>query len=224
MFVVIIVGMISVKVCATGQSGNQLIIALDPGHGGDENGAEYYGLKEKDLNLKLAQMVQQEVLQYQGVQVVLTRETDEKVSLWERANRASVENADILFSLHFNASVSHNSCGASVYISTGEYYKDKLMNIGDCLLGEFEAIGLRNAGMFARVTQMNGRRADGSFEDYYGVLRHAYNFGIPAMIVEHCYMDSDTDKEYFYTEDGLEKLAKADADAIAAYYGLCKPG
>lgn len=203
---------------------NNLVIVLDPGHGGEEDGANYYGIQEKDINLKLAQLVQQELQEYQGVDIILTREADEEVALWERANRASVAGADILLSMHFNASVSHKSNGASIYLSTGEYHKEKLMQLGDNLLGEFEAIGLNNAGMFARVTQMNGRRADGSFDDYYGVLRHAYNFGIPAMIVEHCYMDSEIDKEYFYTDEGLQQLAEADARAIAAHYGLCKPG
>ena len=212
-----------IYVQATGVSGDDLVIALDPGHGGEEDGANYYGIQEKDLNLKLAKMVQKKLLEYQGVNVILTREVDEDVTLWERANRASKEGADILLSMHFNASVSHKSNGASVYISTGEFYKEKLMQLGDNLLGEFEFIGLSNAGMFARVTQMNGRRSDGSFDDYYGVLRHSYNHGIPAMIIEHCYMDSEVDKDYFNTDEGLELLAQADANAIAAYYGLCKP-
>lgn len=210
---------------ATGYAaGENLVIALDPGHGGEEDGANYYGIQEKNINLKLAKLVQQELQEYQNVDVMLTRETDEEVTLWERANRASGAGADVLLSMHFNASSSHKSNGASIYLSTGEYHKEKLMQLGDYLLGEFEAIGLNNAGMFARVTQMNGRRADGSFDDYYGVLRHSYNMGMPAMIIEHCYMDSEVDKDYFYTEEGLMKLAKADARAIAAYYGLCKPG
>ena len=209
---------------ATGVSGKELVIALDPGHGGEEDGANYYGIQEKNLNLKLAKLVKEELQEYQGVTVILTRDTDEEVNLWERANRASGAGADILLSMHFNASGSHKSNGASIYVSTGESYKEALMELGDNLLGEFESIGLNNAGMFARVTQMNGRRADGSFDDYYGVLRHAYNMGIPAMIVEHCYMDSEIDKTYFYTEEGLHQLAKADVRAIAAHYGLCKSG
>lgn len=209
---------------ATGNYGQELVIALDPGHGGEEDGANYYGIEEKDINLKLAKLVRQELQEYQGAHIMLTREDDEEVTLWERANRASAAEADILLSMHFNASVSHKSNGASIYLSTGEQHKKELMQLGDHLLGEFESIGLNNAGMFARVTQMNGRRADGSFDDYYGVLRHAYNMGMPAMIIEHCYMDSEIDKDYFYTKEGLMKLAQADARAIAAYYGLCKPG
>lgn len=206
---------------ATGTSSHQsLIIALDPGHGGEEEGAMYYGLMEKDINYKMAELVKQELERYPDVSVVLTRQQDEQVSLYERASRAKTAGADILLSLHFNASVAHLSNGASVYISTGECYRADLQKFADNLLGEFEAIGLDNAGTFARVTQLGGRRRDGTFDDYYGILRHSYNYGIPAMIIEHCYMDAEKDKTFFYTEEGLQKLAKADANAIAAYYEL----
>lgn len=197
-----------------------LTIALDPGHGGEEEGAMYYGLMEKDINYKMAELVKKELEQYPNVTVFLTRDGDEQVSLSERAKRAKEAEADILLSLHFNASASHQSNGASVYISTAEKYRNDLRQFADYLLGEFEAIGLDNAGTFARVTQMGGRREDGTFDDYYGILRHSYNNGMPSMIIEHCYMDAKKDKPYFYEEEGLEKLAKADVNGIAAYYDL----
>lgn len=199
-----------------------LTIALDPGHGGEEDGAYYYGIKEKDINLILAKLVKQELKQYPNVTVVLTREEDEEVSLSERALRAAKAEADVLLSIHCNASASHKSSGASVYISTGEGRRQSLQEFADLLLGEFEAAGLQNAGTFARVTQMGGRRTDGSFDDYYGILRHSYNNGMPAMIIEHCYMDSETDRKFLQSEEGLKALAGADANGIAAYYGLEK--
>ncbi|MCM1157804.1 MAG: N-acetylmuramoyl-L-alanine amidase [Bacteroidales bacterium] len=209
------------SVCAD-TDGRGVTIALDAGHGGEEDGAYYYGIKEKDANLAVAKRLKQELEQYSGVTVVLVRDSDEQVTLAERANRAKETGADILLSLHFNASVSHRAEGASVYISTGEEKKKTLMEFADYLLGEFEALGLKNAGTFARVTQMGGRRADGSFDDYYGVLRHAYNHGIPAMIIEHCYMDAKTDRGFLQSEEKLAALAKADANGIAAYFQLRK--
>lgn len=197
-----------------------ITIALDPGHGGEEKGADYYGKHEKDINLKIALKLRDKLLEYDNVTVFLTREGDENVGLKERADRAAAANADIFISLHCNASVSHASHGASVYVSTGEADRKQLCDFADLFLGEFEDIGLDNAGTFARVTQMGGRRADGSFDDYYGVLRHSYNNGIPAMIVEHCYMDNSIDYEYISNEKYFEKLVNADAGAIAAYYGL----
>lgn len=198
-----------------------LVIALDPGHGGEEDGAYYYGIKEKDINLKIATYLKKELEEYPNVTVVLTRNSDEEVGLSERARRAATQHADILLSLHLNASARFAN-GASVYISTAEGNRVALQDLADNLLGEFEALGLENAGTFSRVTQMNGRRADGSFDDYYGVLRHSYNQGMPSMIIEHCFLDSATDKAFFKEEEGIKKLAKADADGIAAHYGLVK--
>lgn len=214
------------KVYATGleepmvRDAESLVIALDPGHGGDEDGAVYYGFREQDLNYTIAIQLKEELERYENVTVVLTRDAIENVSLIERANRAKERGADILISLHLNASSAHTSHGASVYISTGEKNKDALRQLADCFLGEFEGLGLTNAGTFARVTQLGGRREDGSFEDYYGILRHAYNAEIPALIVEHCYMDAKEDKTFFESREGLEQLAAADARAIAGYYGL----
>ncbi len=210
---------IAVKAVEAGNNPS-LVIALDPGHGGEEEGAMYYGMMEKDINYRMAQLVKQQLEKYPGVTVILTREEEETLPLYERANRALTADADILLSLHFNASASHLSKGASVYVTTAEAYREKLRQFADYLLGEFEALGLENAGTFARVTQMGGRRADGTFDDYYGILRHSYNNGIPAMIIEHCYMDAEEDKPFFYTEEGLKKLAEADVNAIASYYDL----
>lgn len=229
----IVVGFFIIELClfegrkltvfaAQNTSNPYLTIALDPGHGGEEDGACYYGMKEKDLNYTVAETAKKELEKYPNITVVLTRGKEETVSLLERANRAKAANADILISLHFNANNSHQSQGASVYVTTGEAYCESLQQLADNLLGEFEALGLENAGTFARVTQMGGRRAEGSFDDYYGILRHAYNNGMPSILIEHCYMDSEKDKKIYQAEEGLEQLAQADADGIAAYYGLTK--
>lgn len=200
----------------------RLTIALDPGHGGEENGAWYYGWKEKDVNYRIAELVKKELSAYPNVTVMLTRDGDEEIGLQGRVIRAADAGADVFVSLHLNASVSHRSNGATIYISTAERYREQLCDMADCLLGEFESLGLRNNGTVARVTQMGGRRGDGSFDDYYGVLRHSYNYGIPGLLIEHCFMDSKTDYPFLKDEEGLYKLALADANGIAAYYGLIK--
>lgn len=199
-----------------------MVIALDPGHGGDEKGACYYGFMEKNLNLQLAKMVKEQLEEFQGVTVVLTRETDVTMSLKERADIAKMSGADVLISMHFNASSTHQSRGAAVYISTAEKYREEQRIFADYLLGELEAVGLDNAGTYARVTQMNRKRQDGSFDDYYGIIRNAYNNGIPGLLIEHCYLDSKEDSPYFKEKSGLEQLAGADVNGIAAYYHLKK--
>ncbi|MDO5154819.1 MAG: N-acetylmuramoyl-L-alanine amidase [Eubacteriales bacterium] len=198
-----------------------IVIALDPGHGGEENGAYYYGRKEKDVNYRIAQMLKAELSKYSNVDIMLTRGADEQVGLQERVIRAANGNADLYVSLHLNASVSHKSNGATIYVTTANAYRKQMCDLADYLLGEFEAIGLNNNGTIARVTQMGGRRPDGTFDDYYGVLRHATNYGMPSVLIEHCFMDAEMDLRYL-EDDGLHKLVKADANGIAAYLGLVR--
>lgn len=222
-FIILCVLLINMHIVYGAESTEKkLIIALDPGHGGEEDGACYYGMKEKDINLKLAKMVKCGLEEYEGIEVVLTRDSDEAVSLGDRALRAKEQNADILISLHQNASVSHKSKGATIYISTAKQYRERLFEMADYLLGEFEALGLQNDGTIARVTQMGGRREDGTFDDYYGVIRHGYNNGMPSLLIEHCFMDSKEDQKYLKTEEGLAQLAQADVNGIVSFYDLKK--
>ena len=83
------------------------IIALDPGHGGTNLGADYLldiesNILEKDLTLALAKLIEEE-LEKNGVKVFLLRTEDVSMSLAERAEYASEQNAQFIISLHFNA-------------------------------------------------------------------------------------------------------------------------
>jgi len=55
---------------------NGIIIAIDPGHGGSDPGAVANGLREKDLTLAVSLALKEELESYDGVTVVMTRETD----------------------------------------------------------------------------------------------------------------------------------------------------
>ena len=61
---------------------------LDPGHGGAHNGAEYGGIKEKDLNLAIAARTAG-LLEAEGVTVRMTRTGDQDVDLYARSGLAN---------------------------------------------------------------------------------------------------------------------------------------
>ena len=70
-------------------------------------------------------------------------------------------------------------------------------------------------------TQETAYYLDGTVSDYYGIIRHSYNYGFPAIIVEHAYVDNYNDAvNHLSNDDQLKALAQADAKAIAKYYGL----
>lgn len=79
-------------------------ILLDPGHGGDDYGARAFGLEEADLVLDIAVRVRSALRQrLPEVQVLMTRETDDFVSLEQRAAMANSVGADAFLSIHLNS-------------------------------------------------------------------------------------------------------------------------
>ncbi len=79
------------------------VIVIDPGHGGSQDGAiGLKGLKEKDVNLKVA-LYLGKLLKKEKANVILTREKDEEISLDERVKISKDANADLFLSIHHNA-------------------------------------------------------------------------------------------------------------------------
>ena len=84
-----------------------ILVVLDPGHGGSSSGAiGPTGLTEKQANLEQARIVKA-VLEQAGFNVLLTRNADIDLDLYERARLAYGKKADAFISIHYN------SCGAS---------------------------------------------------------------------------------------------------------------
>lgn len=85
---------------------HNLVISLDPGHGGWDPGAGAFGLREKDLTLKIARYCKQALEQYPGVTVYMTRDGDYSPSgtqdtgadLRARVNNSIANGADALVS------------------------------------------------------------------------------------------------------------------------------
>ena len=87
----------------------KLVVVIDPGHGGDEEGGMYDSFVEKDMTLITAKAMKEELEKYENITVYLTREDDRKLSLEERVAYAKEIQADFLFCLHYNLSQDHNT-------------------------------------------------------------------------------------------------------------------
>jgi len=91
------------------------VVALDPGHGGTENGAVGpTGLKEKDVTLAIARHAA-EALKKGGLKPALTRDSDKTVSLEERSAIALAVGADLFVSIHANADSKGQQQGVETY-------------------------------------------------------------------------------------------------------------
>jgi N-acetylmuramoyl-L-alanine amidase len=91
-------------------------IVIDPGHGGKDPGAVgFHKTHESDITLKLAIMLKAMLEKELGVRVLLTRSTNDFVSLNERTTFANDNKADLFISIHCNASKSRSADGTEVY-------------------------------------------------------------------------------------------------------------
>jgi N-acetylmuramoyl-L-alanine amidase len=90
-------------------------IVIDPGHGGHDPGAKGKGITEAELVLDVALRLEKLLQAVPGVEVILTRKTDEFIPLPERTAIANREGADLFLSIHANASTSGQAHGIETY-------------------------------------------------------------------------------------------------------------
>lgn len=211
------------------KSGN-VVVVLDPGHGGTDSGALGNGLQEKDLTLKIAKYCKEELEKYSGVTVYMTREDDRYLGnrvgdaasdLANRVDKAKEWGADLLVSIHIN---SGGGQGVEVYYPNSNYNatigkegEDSAQKILDELL----KLGLKNRGIKIRSTEYD-TYPDGSLRDWYGIIRRSKLAGFPGIIVEHAFIDNEDDAAKLKDESFLKQCGVADATGIANHFGLSK--
>lgn len=206
--------------------GARIKIVLDAGHGGVHAGASCDGIREQDINLKVAIACRNYlVTHYSDVAVYMTRSLDKeldptlKIDLEERAKVAELANADALISIHFNASEKHDQNGAIVYVSKRDNVHEESALLGEQILKKLEDLGIENHSISIRDSN-DLIDKDGNPYDYYAINRHCALRGIPGIIVEHAYIDSPIDRCFIDSEEDLKAIAEADALGIAAHFEL----
>lgn len=173
------------------------LVVLDPGHGGDHNGAEYGGVKEKDLNLAIASKTAS-LLEAEGVTVRMTRSIDQSVDLYARSGLANTLGADLFVSVHCNASVEHDDA-LGVYTcaySQGTEGWQLAQILRETML---DATGAADFGMEERPNL--------------AVLRTAQ---VPAALVECGFMSTPSELALLTQPEYQDKLARGIADGILA--------
>ena len=94
-----------------------IVIALDPGHGGEDPGAVGpSGLKEKDVVLALALKLRDRLNANPNIRVMMTRDADFFVPLQDRVKKARRVQADLFVSIHADAFFTPAARGASVFV------------------------------------------------------------------------------------------------------------
>ena len=217
-FIPIIIFLLSVftlRASAAGRwqdTGDELVVVIDPGHGGIDSGSDSYPPFEKDRNLATAIAFANELARYEGVSIYLTRTTDVELTLKERAEFAQSVDADLLISLHHNASSDHSQYGTEIWIPSASPNNAYCYQFAQVWEKEMTDLGLYDRGCKVRI--------NGLGHDYYGVIREAAYYGIPCVIIEQCHLDHQNDRMFCDEEVDMYNFARGDAMAVAKYFGL----
>ena len=226
------------------------IIVIDAGHGGKAfPGAVYGGVKEKDINLKVAlklgALIEREL---PTVKVVYTRKTDTALGktlnedLTARANIANKAEGDFFISIHANAAPSSRSVYGAETIIMGESEKetrynetalynnnkDELIDMSDENTAAMVRAYIQNlqftygeySEMMARI--MQSHYAKGGRKDRRvnrQLLKVLYATDMPSVLTELGFMTNAKELAYMNSEKGQNELARMLCNAVKEYVG-----
>jgi len=218
---ILVVGFVSMIISTNVYATNtDVVVALDPGHGGNDPGAMAGGLVESDLTWKLATRVKSILDRTHGITGVLTKNFSEDLNREQRAINAQNNNADLLVSFHINSSEGvGNLSGAEVYVthsrSQKRYYEYSSI-LGNDILNNLRGVGVHSYSSTpkVRVGKDYDRYSDGTVADYYGIISWPIHKDIPAVLIEHAFINNPYDRMNYLNDSMLTKMAEADARAI----------
>jgi N-acetylmuramoyl-L-alanine amidase len=180
------------------------LIAVDPGHGGVDSGAVGNGLYEKNLTLKIGQMLNVKLEPYQCA-VTMTRASDVYKSLDERTNWANSQGADYFISLHHNTFSDPDARGFESYIWNGpvsQFTYDAQAIIHAEVVKYLNGYGVPDRGK---------KRAD------FHVLRET---NMPAVLLENLFVSNTKDAALLKSDSFLNGLAGAITYGLVRCLGL----
>jgi len=204
------------------------VVVLDPGHGGQDSGAQVGSMLEKDLTLDVAQRADR-LLQSEGFATVMTRVGDGYVSLAERAALTNRVPECVLVSIHFNEDNKPVSSGVSSGIET--YYAERQIQPGMPIIAwlpflqrttaqgpdpESQSLaGFIQEALVARTQAVNrGTKAQQFF--VIANVRH------PAVLVEGGFLTNKEDIAKLASADYREQIAAAIGEGVLRYRDLIK--
>jgi N-acetylmuramoyl-L-alanine amidase len=188
------------KSVPTNRAPQAITVAIDAGHGGRDAGAlSPHGIEEKDANLRVARALRDE-LAARGYNVVMTRDKDVAVALYDRPKKAHAAGADAFISIHHNAPPVDRDPRTVRY---GVVYAWN--DIG-------ERLGRALNGRLARELGKDGVKSNGTLRGNYAVTR---NPEIPSCLVEVDFITSPEGEEASWNPERRRRIAAALADGFA---------
>ena len=201
------------------------VIALDPGHGGDDAGVTVEGAVEKDLTLALARQLRFEIERRLPVRVVLTRDRDMAVSIAQRAQAANRARADLVLSLHFDGFPDPSARGATVYCPPATFAAREAEARGgkarQIAVVPWSDVATRHAvqsrALGDAVVDMMELRGLGPIRLRELLALNLLGVNAPGILLECATLTAPRDRNRVTRPRGLSDLAAGIAEGIAAY-------
>ncbi|MBI4061690.1 MAG: N-acetylmuramoyl-L-alanine amidase [Elusimicrobia bacterium] len=196
-------------------------VILDPGHGGNDEGAVVRGLMEKDIALIFAKKLKARLAKSKNsdLPVVLTRDSDRYVTLDERLVGSVDMSGSIFVSLHLNQVKGKRASGAVVYSYGPEtlraWRKRRHPSVPPMPAPPRAQArdSERLARIFSRVLRGDGFHAESSKSDYY-VLK---NPAAPSVLIELGYLNNPDEAAKLNDPAYQDKMVDSLARAIEEY-------
>jgi N-acetylmuramoyl-L-alanine amidase len=177
---------------------------LDPGHGGEDPGAQGNGLDEKDITLAIALNIRKIILaDYENVEVKMSRTSDTTKSLAQRSSAANDWDADFFLSIHINSAESSSAQGYEDYIYTGVPNSSKTAKYQDTI--------------HAEVMKVNKLKDRGQKRAGFHVIRAT---NMPAILTENGFISNKQDAALMKNSSWLKDVAQGHVNGIAKAFGL----
>ena len=218
---------------------NNLIVVIDPGHGGVDPGAQINTIREADLMLSLARVVAEEIERLDNTTVILTRKIDEFTSLDERLMLAVRAGADLFISLHADTVKKGTASGSTVYTLSHEASDQASARLasrhgGDELISGMDLTGAETAVTSALMSLLRSENYVRSAAFSESILKNLENFSIklnptplrkanfsvlklpsvPSILIETGFMSTNSDLKNLQDRDWAEKFASAISSGI----------
>ena len=196
-------------------------VCLDAGHYGKYNPSPVVsGYYEAETVWKLHLKLKTELEKW-GIRVVTTRENQIEDRALTSRGKASAD-ADLFLSLHTNAAASD----VPNWVVGMYFVDDNCGKIDEQSREITEILSKKVASVMGVGCQTctrqssKDRDSNGHKDDYYGVLRGAHSVGTPGVILEHGFHTNENNTRWLMKTENLDKLAKAEAEAIADWFGV----
>ena len=227
-----------------GDDDNRPLVVIDAGHGGVDPGAisPIDGRREKDVTLKIARAIRDELVKSGRVRVALTREDDRFLVLQERYGIARKLHADLFISIHCDSVGSGTASGASVY-TLSEVASDKESarlaareNKADIISGiNLASTSADISSILIDLTQRETMNSSASFARLLGreaqplipvkpqfhrmaslVVLKAPD--MPSILFETGYISNPHDADFIDSTDGRHKIAQSIERAVEVHF------